>query len=112
MKGTTIMIGLLGKPRESKEMEGGLLDEEGSCPLATQDEIVNRGNKQKAILTAKYGPSEGESKCGNCEYGMKLKGCGLGKNEVFCDIFEFKCSADNVCDAWESMEEESEEESD
>jgi len=56
--------------------------------------------------------AEGESKCGNCEYGMKLKGCGLGKNEVFCDVYEFKCSADNVCDAWESMEEESEEESD
>jgi hypothetical protein len=46
---------------------------------------------------------------------MKLKGCGLSKNEVFCDVYEFKCSADNVCDAWESMEEdeeESEEESD
>lgn len=109
MKGPTIMIGLLGKPRESKEMEGGLLDESGECPLATQDETINKGNKQKAILTARYGPSEGEEKCGNCEYGMKLKGCGLGKDEVFCDVYQFKCSKENVCDAWESMEEDEEE---
>ena len=91
-------------------MEGGLLDEEGSCPLATQDEIVNRGNKQKAILTAKYGPSEGKEQCGNCEDGMKLKGCGLGKNEVFCDVYQFKCRDSNVCDAWESQEDEESEE--
>jgi hypothetical protein len=101
----TIVIGLLGGGKHSKEMEGGLLDEMGECPLATQDEIVNKGNKQKAILTASYGPSDGKEKCGNCEYGMKLKGCGLGKGEVFCDIYEFKCDAKNVCDAWESMEE-------
>jgi hypothetical protein len=72
----------------------------------TQDEIVNKGNKQKAILTANYGPKEDERMCGNCEYGNKLKGCGLRKNEVFCEIFEFKCAKENVCDAWDSGEEE------
>jgi hypothetical protein len=45
--------------------------------------------------------------CGNCEYGEKLKGCGLRKkDEVFCEIFEFKCAKENVCDAWDSGEEE------
>jgi len=106
MKGPTIMIGLLGEPKKMAEKEeGGLLMEEGECPLATKDEIVNKGNKQKAILTASYGPSEGEKKCGNCEYGEKLKGCGLGKDEVFCELFQFTCKASNVCDAYESEEE-------
>jgi hypothetical protein len=49
---------------------------------------------------------EDERMCGNCEYGNKLKGCGLRKNEVFCEIFEFKCAKENVCDAWDSGEEE------
>jgi hypothetical protein len=83
-----------------------LEDDYSECPLATQDEIVNKGNKQKAILTANYGPKEDERMCGNCEYGNKLKGCGLRKNEVFCEIFEFKCAKENVCDAWDSGEEE------
>ena len=102
MKGPTIMIGLLGK--EPEMMKGdGLLESE--CPLATQDETINKGNKQKAILVAKYGPAESEETCGNCEYGKKLKNCGLKKGEIFCEQFEFKCSDKNVCDAWEPMEE-------
>jgi len=101
-KGMTVMIGLLGPGKKMAEKESGLLEEE--CPLATKDEIVNKGNKQKAILTAQYGPSEGEQKCGNCEYGEKLKGCGLGKDEVFCEIFEFKCKSSGVCDAWDNEE--------
>jgi hypothetical protein len=83
-----------------------LEDDMSECPFATQDEIVNKGNKQKAILTANYGPKEDERMCGNCEYGNKLKGCGLRKNEVFCEIFEFKCAKENVCDAWDGGEEE------
>ena len=105
MKGMTVMIGLLGPGKKMAEKEeGGLLEEE--CPLATQDEVINKGNKQKAILIAQYGPSEGEQKCGNCEYGEKLKGCGLGKDEVFCEIFEFKCKSSGVCDAYEEEDEE------
>jgi len=46
--------------------------------------------------------------CGNCEYGEKLKGCGLKKDEVYCQIFEFKCAKVNVCDAWDGGEEEEE----
>lgn len=105
-KGVTVMIGLLGPGKKMAEKGDGLLEDDMECPLATQDEVVNKGNKQKAILTANYGPSEGEKMCGNCEYGEKLKGCGLGKDEVFCEIFEFKCKSSNVCDAWDSGDEE------
>lgn len=106
-KGVTVMIGLLGPGKKMAEKEeGGLLMDEEQCPLATQDETINKGNKQKAILTANYGPSEGEKMCGNCEYGEKLKGCGLSKNEIFCEIFEFKCAKENICDAWDSGEED------
>lgn len=104
--GVTVMIGLLGPGKKMAEKEeGGLLMDEEECPLATQDETINKGNKQKAILTANYGPSEGEKMCGNCEYGEKLKGCGLAKGEVWCEIFEFKCKDSNVCDAWDTEEE-------
>lgn len=106
-KGVTVMIGLLGPGKEmGKEADSLLEDDMSECPLAAQDETINKGNKQKAILTASYGPKEDERMCGNCEYGEKLKGCGLGKNEVFCQIFEFKCAKNNVCDAWDSQEEE------
>lgn len=104
------MIGLLGPGKEMGKKGAGLLEDDyEQCPLATSDEIINKGNKQKAILTAKYGPAEDEKKCGNCEYGEELKGCGLGKNEVYCQIFEFKCAKDNVCDAWDDGEEEEDE---
>ncbi len=104
------MIGLLGPGKEMGKKGAGLLEDDyEKCPLATSDEIINKGNKQKAILTAKYGPAEDEKKCGNCEYGEELKGCGLGKNEVYCQIFEFKCAKDNVCDAWDDGEEEEDE---
>jgi hypothetical protein len=103
------MIGLLGPGKQMGTKGQSLMDDDFSeCPLATQDEIVNKGNKQKAILTASYGPSEGDKMCGNCEYGEKLKGCKLGKDEVFCSVFQFKCAKDNVCDAWDSQDEEDE----
>ena len=106
-KGVTVMIGLLGPGKKMAEKEeGGLLMDEEQCPLATQDETINKGNKQKAILTANYGPSEGKKMCGNCEYGEKLKGCGLKKGEVYCSAFDFKCAEKNVCSAFEAEEEE------
>jgi hypothetical protein len=106
-KGVTVMIGLLGPGKEmGKESDSLLEDDMSECPLATADEIVNKGNKQKAILTAEYGPAEDERMCGNCEYGEKLKGCGLKKDEVYCQIFEFKCAKINVCNAYDGGEEE------
>jgi hypothetical protein len=61
-KGVTVMIGLLGPGKEmGKEADSLLEDDYSECPLATQDEIVNKGNKQKAILTANYGPKEDET---------------------------------------------------
>ena len=109
-KGVTVMIGLLGPGKEmGKESESLLEDDMSECPLATQDEIVNKGNKQKAILVAAYGPAEEEGKnCGMCEYGEMLEGCGLKKGEVYCSAFDFKCSEKNVCSAFESKEEEEE----
>lgn len=105
------MIGLLGPGKEMGKKGETLLEGDYSeCPLATQDEIINKGNKQKAILTANYGSAEGEERCGNCEYGSKLKGCGLGKNEVFCEVFQFKCAEKNLCDAYEGMDSEEDEE--
>jgi hypothetical protein len=60
-KGVTVMIGLLGPGKEmGKESDSLLEDDYSECPLATQDEIVNKGNKQKAILTANYGPKKDE----------------------------------------------------
>lgn len=101
------MIGLLGPEKQMGPKSASLMDDDYSeCPLATADETVNAGNKQKAVLTANYGPSEGEEKCGNCEYGETLKGCKLEKDEIFCGIFEFKCSKENVCDAYDGGEEE------
>jgi hypothetical protein len=106
-KGVTVMIGLLGPGMEKgKGAESLLEDDMSECPLATSDEIVNKGNKQKAVLTAAYGPAEDKQTCGNCEYGEKLKGCGLKKGEVFCEIFQFKCAKDNVCDAHQAYEED------
>ncbi|NBW14037.1 MAG: hypothetical protein EBR82_39170 [Caulobacteraceae bacterium] len=102
MKGPTIMIGLLGSEPEMVEKEGLL--EDGECPLATQDEIVNRGNKQVAVLKANYGPAEGEEKCGNCEYGMPMNKCGVTDKEVYCVMWDFKCKKSGVCDAWEPNE--------
>jgi hypothetical protein len=69
--------------------------------------LLTRVTSKKPFLTANYGPKEDERMCGNCEYGNKLKGCGLRKkDEVYCEIFEFKCAKENVCDAWDSGEEE------
>jgi hypothetical protein len=61
-KGVTVMIGLLGPGKEmgkeSDSLARGRLCQ--SVLLRPQDEIVNKGNKQKAILTANYGPKEDE----------------------------------------------------
>ena len=107
-KGVTVMIGLLGPSKEmGKEADSLLEDDYSECPLATQDETINKGNKQKAVLVAAYGPAEVEGdNCGMCEYGEKLKGCGLKKGEVYCSAFDFKCAEKNVCSAFEAEEEE------
>lgn len=46
--GVTVMIGLLGPNKKmGKESESLLEDDMSECPLATSDDIVNKGNKQK-----------------------------------------------------------------
>jgi hypothetical protein len=107
-----VMIGLLGGPEEKVKTRGDLLGDEMECPLATQDEIINKGNKQKAILTAAYGPATDKKKCGNCEYydnSKEMMKCGVGKGMGYCTIFEFTCADKNVCNAWGDMEEDYEE---
>jgi hypothetical protein len=105
----TIMIGLLGGGKHGKKMEGGgLLESEMECPIETQDEIVNKGNKQKAIIKAMYGPATDKNKkCGTCEYfdmSEAMQACGVAKGEGVCKVWEFKCREGNTCQAWESAE--------
>ena len=101
-----LIVGLLGEPSGKKE-KGGML--ESTCPLAFDEEVINEGNKRKAVLTAKYGPGKDPNKiCGTCEYFITddfMKSCGLKKNEGFCKVWEFKCSSKNTCQSWESAEE-------
>ena len=117
-KGMSIMIGLLGKESKMAEKkEGGLLESDmSSCPLSTIDADINTGNKKKAIITAEYGTrKDGEGKCKACEYfetGEEMTKCGVGKGMGHCAIFDFVCSENNGCMAFEPMgaEEEYEEE--
>jgi hypothetical protein len=112
-KGMSIMIGLLGKePKMADKSEGGLLESNmESCPLATQDMDINKGNKKKAIITASYGEVEdGEGKCKACEYyNTELSDCGVTKGNGYCEIFDFVCSQENGCMAWEAKNNEDEE---
>ena len=113
MKGPVIMIGLLGKPRHGKKMEGGLLEPEMEMPEAMTDEELNLENKAMAVEKAAYGPSDSRTQaCGNCEY-FNTDYPTLGKGQGFCEVWEFVCSDKNLCAAWEykKPEEESEEES-
>lgn len=108
-KGMSIMIGLLGKdPMKAEKKEGGLLESDmSSCPLSTVDADINKGNKKKAILTAEYGArKDGEGKCKACEYfetGEEMTKCGVGKGMGHCEIFDFVCSGENGCMAFEPM---------
>lgn len=101
-----IMIGLLGKPSESKKPEGGLLEPDMEMPEALTDESVNKANKANAVLKANYGPSEDKMRyCGNCEY-FNTELPNLGKGEGFCEMWEFKCGEKNLCAAYEFDKEE------
>jgi hypothetical protein len=54
-KGVTVMIGLLGPGKEMGKESDSLIRRRytQSVLLRPQDEIVNKGNKQKAILDRK-----------------------------------------------------------
>ena len=110
-----ITLGLLGgKPMMAENKEGGLLESDVSaCPLATQDKVVNDGNKRKAVVVANY-TDKPVAKCMDCEYfctPKEMPSCGMAKGTGFCDKFEFMCSDKNGCDEFEvATEEEMEEE--
>jgi hypothetical protein len=111
-----ITLGLLGgKPMMAESKEGGLLESDVSaCPLATQDKVVNDGNKRKAVVVANY-TDKPVAKCMDCEYfctPKEMPSCGMAKGTGFCDKFEFMCSDKNGCDEFEvaGKEEEMEEE--
>lgn len=100
-----ITLGLLGgKPMMAESKEGGLLESDVSgCPLHTQDEVINAGNKRKAEVTANY-TDKPVAKCKDCEYfksSKYLPSCGMGKAEGTCEIFEFSCNENNGCDKFE-----------
>jgi len=115
-----ITVGLLGgKPMMAEGKEGGLLESDvSSCPLATQDKVVNDGNKRNAVVVANY-TDKPVAKCADCEYfitSKEMPTCGMAKGTGFCDKFEFMCSDKNGCTefevkvAEEEMEEEYEDE--
>jgi hypothetical protein len=111
-KDMMITVGLLGgKPQMAESKEGGLLESDvSSCPLATQDKVINEGNKRKAIVVANY-TDKPVAKCMDCEYFCPSKDmptCGMGKGMGFCDKFEFTCSEKNGCDEFEVATEEDE----
>ena len=110
MDKTTIMVGLLGgKPKMAEKKEGGLLESDVSaCPLATQDKVVNDGNKRKAVVIANY-TDKPVAKCMDCEYFVTVKelpSCGMTKGTGYCDKFEFTCAEKNGCDMFEVKTEE------
>lgn len=112
-KKMTVMIGLLGdKPKMAEKKEGGLLESDvSSCPLATQDKVVNEGNKRKAEVYANY-TDKPVAKCMDCEYfctAKELPTCGIKKGMGFCEKFEFTCAENNGCDEFEVKTEEDEE---
>lgn len=109
-----IMIGLLGdKPKMAEKKEGGLLESDvESCPLATQNETINTGNKEKAIVVAKYGKRT-DAQCKSCEYFCtpdEMPNCGIKNGMGFCKVYEFMCAESNGCDSWESADMEEAEE--
>jgi hypothetical protein len=109
-KDMMITVGLLGgKPEMAESKEGGLLESDvSSCPLATQDKVINEGNKRKAVVVANY-TDKPVAKCMDCEYFVttkELPSCGMGKGMGFCDKFEFMCSEKNGCDEFEVKTEE------
>jgi len=111
-KDMMITVGLLGgKPKMAESKEGGLLESDvSSCPLATQDKVINEGNKRKAIVVANY-TDKPVAKCMDCEYFCPSKDmptCGMGKGMGFCEKFEFTCSEKNGCDEFEVATEEEE----
>jgi hypothetical protein len=113
-KDMMITVGLLGgKPQMAESKEGGLLESDvSSCPLATQDKVINDGNKRKAVVVANY-TDKPVAKCMDCEYFVtpkELPSCGMAKGTGFCDKFEFMCSDKNGCDEFEVMTEEMEDE--
>lgn len=110
-----ITVGLLGeKPKMAESKEGGLLESDvSSCPLATQDKVVNDGNKRKAEVVANY-TNKPVAKCMDCEYFCTSKDmptCGIEKTMGFCHKFEFVCDQKNGCDEFEVATEEEYEES-
>jgi hypothetical protein len=112
MDKATIMVGLLGEnPKMAEGKEGGLLESDVSaCPLATQDKVVNAGNKRKAVVVANY-TDKPVAKCMDCEYfctAKDLPTCGIEKDMGFCEKFEFMCAKTNGCDEFEVATEEEE----
>ena len=66
-----------------------------SCPAPTQDITLNLKNRAKAITTAKYGPENPNLPNEADPWGV-VKLADLG----YCEIFDFKCSAQRSCRAW------------
>ena len=84
-----------------------------TCPVATQDDVLNSTNKDKTIEDHNYGPATVADKaCGNCGYFNQTasmvdcieEGVGQGNSKEsdvgYCTQYHFACSARNTCDSW------------
>tara|TARA_R110000772_G_scaffold51627_3_gene118402 strand:- start:1375 stop:1791 length:417 start_codon:yes stop_codon:yes gene_type:complete len=107
---------------DMEELQGGVnqmvdddFNEEFTCPLVTEDKEENSANRQYAIDEFAYGTSSKNwekkpEKCGICKYydiRSEMIGCiedGMGDADGvgYCMKFDFVCSGDNVCNAYEA----------
>ena len=88
------------------------MDEESSCPVATQDSDVNEMNKVEAVDEANYrdpamdGGFRADEVCGNCgaynqtEEMMECIGADDDAELGYCQIFKFVCEGMYTCDKW------------
>ena len=83
------------------------MDEESSCPVATQDSDVNEMNKLDAVEEADYrDPGMATDICGNCgaynqtEDMMECIGADDDAGLGYCQIFKFVCESAYTCDKW------------
>ncbi len=100
---TTIMISVLPDGMLVDKMESA--DDGKSCPLPTQDEDLNRENKDIAIAEYEYGDAMTDAECGNCgmynqtEDMLACIGDDSG-NLGYCQLLKFSCMSESTCSEW------------
>jgi hypothetical protein len=94
-----------------EEMEVDRYDEDGECPLPTQDEEINAENREDAFEYADYRePEPGaafrqDKVCGSCgAYNQteKMMACigDTSGQTGYCQKWKFVCEAGHTCNSW------------